>query len=62
MNGRLPWTIPVLMMEPILEWVWFTIPVFTGRGQRQTERTKTDRGDREDRGNSSQIKESILTS
>lgn len=22
-----PWTMPVLMMEPILEWVWFTMPV-----------------------------------
>ena len=29
-----PWTIPVLMMEPILEWVWFTIPVFTVASQR----------------------------
>lgn len=32
----LPWTIPVLMMEPILEWVWFTIPVFTGTKQKST--------------------------
>ena len=25
----IPWTTPVLMMDPILEWVWFTIPEFT---------------------------------
>ena len=35
----LPWTIPVLMMEPILEWVWFTIPVFTVTNQRRQQST-----------------------
>lgn len=52
-----PCTIPVLMMEPILEWVWFTIPVFTVRREKSVTQKKKKK--KKHRGQRSEVRERV---